>query len=194
MHRKEDDLLEDINLNEFLSGTQIQLITYMDSVTDEEHTKPAGMLYFNLIDPIIKASRNLTDEEIKNEIRKNFKMNGMILADVNIIKLMDKTLEKGYSKSIPVYIGKDGQISKTKSNTITKEEFTKLQKTARNIIKKIADEILSGNIEIKPTYNKKTKIDSCKFCEYKTICKFNPKTNKYQYIENKAKEDILNLI
>ena len=185
---------KDINLNEFLSGTQIQLITYMDSVTDEEHTKPAGMLYFNLIDPIIKASRNLTDEEIKNEIRKNFKMNGMILADVNIIKLMDKTLEKGYSKSIPVYIGKDGQISKTKSNTITKEEFTKLQKTARNIIKKIADEILSGNIEIKPTYNKKTKIDSCKFCEYKTICKFNPKTNKYQYIENKAKEDILNLI
>ena len=119
---------KDINLNEFLSGTQIQLITYMDSVTDEEHTKPAGMLYFNLIDPIIKASRNLTDEEIKNEIRKNFKMNGMILADVNIIKLMDKTLEKGYSKSIPVYIGKDGQISKTKSNTITKEEFTKLQK------------------------------------------------------------------
>ena len=185
---------KDINLNEFLSGTQIQLITYIDSIIDGEDTKPAGILYFNLIDPIIKASKNLSDEEIKDQIRKNFKMNGMVLADINIIKLMDKSLETGFSKNIPVYLGKDGQISKTRSNTITKEEFTKLQQTSRKIIKKISNEILSGNIEIKPTYNKKTKTEACKFCEYKTICKFNPKTNKYQYIENKSKEEILDKI
>ena len=149
------------------------------------------MLYFNLIEPIIKSNKNLSDEEIKDEIRKNFKMKGMVLADINIVKLMDNTLESGYSQSIPVYIGKEGTISKTKSNAITKEEFTKLQQTARKIIKKISNEILEGNIDIKPTYNKKTKIDSCKFCEYKTICKFNPKTNKYSYIDNKSKEQIL---
>ena len=149
------------------------------------------MLYFNLIDPIIKSNRNLSDEEIKDEIRKNFKMKGMVLADINVIKLMDNYLESGYSKSIPVYIGKEGTIGNTKSNTITKEEFSKLQQTAKRIIKKISNEILDGNIDIKPTYNKKTKIDSCKFCEYKTICKFDPKTNKYEYIDNKPKEQIL---
>ena len=152
------------------------------------------MLYFNLIDPIIKSNKNLSDEEIKDEIRKNFKMNGMILADVNVVKLMDNTLENGYSKIVPAYIGAEGKLLKTKSNIITKEEFTKLQELSRKIIKKISDEILQGNIEIKPTYNKKTKTDSCKFCEYKSICKFNPKINKYSYIDNKSKEEILEKI
>ncbi len=185
---------KDINLNELLSGTQIQLITYIDSVTDDKNTLPAGMLYFNLIDPIIKSNKNLSDEEIKNEIKKRFKMNGMILADVNIIKQMDNLLESGYSKSIPVYLNKEGKISNSNSNTITKEEFSRLEKLSRRIIKKIADEILEGNIEIKPAYNKKTKTNSCKYCEYKSICKFNPKTNKYSYIDNKSKQQILDEI
>lgn len=33
-------------------------------------------------------------------------MNGLILADVNIVKKMDKTLENGNSKIIPAYINK----------------------------------------------------------------------------------------
>ena len=60
------------------------------------------MLYFNLIDPIIKSNKSLTEEELEEEIRKKFKMQGLILADINVIKMMDKTLEKGSSKSIPV--------------------------------------------------------------------------------------------
>ncbi len=182
---------KDINLNEFLAGTQIQLITYIDSITDNNDWKPAGILYFNLIDPIIKASKNLSDEEIKEEIKKNFKMKGMVLADVNVIRLMDKSLEKGYSKVIPVYMGKDGQISESNSNTVTKEEFNALEKTARRLIKKISKDILNGKIDIKPIYNKKNKTSSCKFCEYKTICKFNAKINNYEYIENRKKEQIL---
>lgn len=182
---------KDINLNELISGTQIQLITYIDSITDNISTLPAGILYFGLIDPIIKSNKNLSDEEIKQEIRKSFKMNGIILADISIIKLMDNNLDRGYSNNIPVYVGKDGKISKSKSNIVTKQQFTNLQKTAQNVIKKVANEILSGNININPIYNKKTKIDSCKFCEYKSICKFNTKINKYSYIENKSKEEIL---
>ena len=149
------------------------------------------MLYFSLIDPVIKSSKNKTDEEIKEEIKKKFRMNGMILADIEIIKKMDKTLEKGSSNSIPVYIDKDGNISKSRSNAITKEEFTKLQQTAENVIKQIAKEILEGNIDIKPAYYKKNKTDTCKYCEYKSICGFNPKVHNYLYIENKSKEEIL---
>lgn len=183
---------KNIDLNEFMSGTQIQLITYLDSVVSEQENKlPAGMLYFKMIDPIVKSDKNKTEEEIKEELKKRFKMNGIVLADINIIKKMDKTLEKGASNAIPVYLDKDGNISNSRSNVVTKEQFTKLQKTAEKIIKQIAKEILEGNIEIKPTYNKKTKIDACKYCEYKTICRFNPKVNHYSFIENKSKEEIL---
>ena len=45
---------KNIDLNEFMSGTQIQLITYLDSVISEQENKlPAGMLYFKMIDPIV---------------------------------------------------------------------------------------------------------------------------------------------
>ena len=183
---------KNIDLNELVFGTQIQLITYLDSVVSEkENALPAGMLYFKMIDPIIKADRNKTEEQIKEELKKKFKMNGMILADINVIKKMDKNLEKGASNLIPVYLDKNGNISNSWSNVLTKEEFTKLQKTAEKIIKEIAKEILSGNIDIKPAYNRKTKIDACKYCEYKTICRFDPKVNHYAFINNKSKEEIL---
>ena len=182
-----------IDLNELVSGTQIQLITYLDSMLSKEDI-PAGMLYFNLIDPIIKSDRNKTDEEIKEELKKKFRMNGMVIADINIVKMMDKNLEKGASNTIPVYLDKDGNISKTKSNVITKEQFTSLQNTVNKVIKQIAKEILEGNIEIKPSYSKKTKAESCKYCVYKSICGFDPNINNYSYIENKTKEEVLNSI
>ena len=76
-----------------MSGTQIQLITYLDSVVSEQENKlPAGMLYFKMIDPIVKSDRNKTEEEIKEELKKKFKMNGMVLADINIIKKMGEDI------------------------------------------------------------------------------------------------------
>ena len=183
---------KNIDLNEFVSGTQIQLITYLDSIVEKNKENiPAGMLYFNLIDPIIKTSNNKTAEEIEKEIKKKFKMNGLILANVNIIKKMDKSLEKGSSLSVPVYLDKDGNISISRSSTISIEGFTLLQKTARKIINQIAKEILDGNISIKPAYYKKTKTSACKYCEFKSICGFDPKVNAYSFIENKSKEEVL---
>ena len=93
---------QDINLNEMIFGTQIQLITYIDCIANKQEAAPSGMLYFKLIDPIIKANKNLTEEELEEEIRKEFKMAGLILADVNVIKMMDKSLENGESSVVPV--------------------------------------------------------------------------------------------
>ena len=52
-------------------------------------------------------------------------------------------------------------------------------------------EILEGNIEIKPTYNKGKKEEACKYCEYKSICCFNPNVNNYSFIDNKSKKELL---
>ena len=148
------------------------------------------MLYFNLIEPIISKNRNLSDEEIEEEIRKAFRMKGLILSDLKIIKMMDNKLDVGASKIIPVSLDKSGNISQTRSSVLNKEEFSILQKKIRNLIKQIADEILSGRIEIKPTYNSKQKKTSCEYCPYKTICGFNPKKNVYEYVPNKTKDEI----
>lgn len=184
-----------IDLNQVVEGIQIQLLTYLDAVTSIEEAQPAGVLYFNLIDPIVKSDRNLTDEQIEDEIRKQFKMQGLILADVNVIRMMDKTLEPGKSSDvIPAYIDTKENVSKTRSSAIKKEEFEHLQKYINKVIKEISKEILDGNIDLKP-YNKNGKTP-CEYCEYKSICNFNSGIckNSYNYIKNINRDAVLEMI
>lgn len=183
--------IKNIDLNEVVAGLQIQLLTYLDAVTKLEDVIPAGILYFNLIDPIVKADRNMSDSEIEQEIKKQFKMQGLILADVNVVRMMDKKLEKGASNIVPAYIDSTDSLSYTRSSAVTKEQFNNLQKYTNKIIKQIAKEILSGNIDIKPSYNTKNKKTPCEYCKYKSICNFDPNCNSYYYIQNKDKEEIL---
>ena len=179
-----------LDLNKMMSGLQIQLLTYVDVISEKTNKEPAGMLYFNLIEPIISKNRNLSDEEIEEEIRKSFKMKGLILADVKVAKMMDNSLKEGTSNIIPVTLDKTGNISNGKSSVLSKDEFSALQKKIKKIIKQIAKEILSGNIEIKPVYNAKQKKTACEYCPYKTICGFDSKQNTYEYIKNKTKDEI----
>ena len=161
--------VKDIDLDEVIAGMRLQLLTYLDAVCKEEDAKPAGAFYYNLIEPMIKADKNMTDEQIEEEIRKQFRMKGLLLADVEIIRKMDRTLETGESKIIPAKINKDETLSK-KTNNITKEQFELLQEHTNKMLKQISEEILGGNIEIKPYYNTKTKKSACEYCPYKAIC------------------------
>lgn len=187
--------VKNIELNEVMFGMQLQLITYLDEVVSKTNLEPAGALYFNLIQPIIPEANRKTEEEIESAIRKSFKMKGLILADVNVVKMMDTKLEKGYSDLVPAYIDKDGKVSQSLSNAVEKEDFASLQKNVRKIIKQISEEIYSGDISIKPYYNKE-KQTPCEYCEYKTICNFNTKQkgNNYNYIKYLEKTEILEKI
>lgn len=174
--------VKDIDLDEVMAGLQIQLLTYMDAVTKIEDFMPAGVLYFNLIEPVIKANRNTTEDDIEEQIKKQFKMKGIVLSDINIIRKMDRDLEKGASNIVPAYIDSKGNISEAKSSCATMEEFNKLQEYTIKTVKEISKEIFEGNIDIKPYYkNKKT---GCDYCSYKSICGFNTGCNKYNYIKH----------
>ena len=143
----------------------------------------------------IKAAGKSDAEEIEQEIRKQFKMKGLILADIDIAKKMDTTLAKGNSNIIPAYIDKEGNLSNRSSN-ISRSQFENLQKYTQILIKKIANEILSGNIELKPYYKVNTGKTPCEYCDYRSICNFNSGLckNSYQYIPNFNKEYLLEKI
>lgn len=182
---------KNIDLNEVYAGLQIQLLTYLDAACKEEDLMPAGVLYFSMLEQMIKSDKKLEQEEIEEKIRANFKMKGLILADVKVVKLHDKNLQNGSSALIPAYIGKDGELSEKKTSGVTAEQFKDLQKYMYTIIKQISKEILGGNIDLKPYY--KDKKTPCKYCDYKSICSFNMGgcENSYNYIDKKSKEEIL---
>ena len=183
--------IKDIDYTNIYAGLQLQLITYLDAMCKIEDFIPAGILYFNLLEQMISSEKKMTEEEIEEKIKNNFKMKGLILADVKVAQMQDNNLiPSTSSKIIPAYMDKTGTLSPKKSSIATKEEFEKLQKYVNNTIKEISEEILKGNIELKPYYkNKKT---PCEYCSYKNICEFNSGILKtgYRFINKKEKEDI----
>ena len=183
---------KDINLNEVVAGLQIQLLTYLDAVCSIEDLIPAGAFYFNLIDPSVKAVKQLDEQKIEDEIRKQFKMKGLILADIDIVKKMDKTLETGNSNIVPAYINKDGNLA-NRASTITRQQFENLQKYTNKIIKQISNEILTGDISVKPYYKLKQGKTPCEYCKYKSICNFNTGICKkeFRFVGDEGKEQIL---
>ena len=182
--------IKDIDFTNIYGGLQLQLITYLDAMCKIEDFIPAGILYFNLLEQVINSEKKLSEEEIEEKIKNNFKMKGLILADVKVAIMQDNNLiPSTSSKVIPAYMDKDGNLSPKKSSSITKEEFTKLQNYVNTTIKEIVNEILNGNIELRPYYkNKKT---PCEYCTYKNICDFNSGIFKteYRFINKKTKED-----
>jgi len=184
--------VKNIDLNKVINGLQIQLVTYLDSITKIEDVLPAGVMYFNLIEPMVKEKKNLTDEEIEQKIRSQFKMKGLILADVKIVRMMDNRLQTGSSDIVAAEISsKSESLLDRTGNPITDEDFKNLQKQVRKTIKEISTEILKGKIDIKPFKNgKKT---ACDYCQYKAICRFNTniKGNEYFKIQKKNKKEIL---
>ncbi len=182
---------KNIDLNEVYAGLQIQLLTYADAVCQEEDLIPAGVFYFSLLEQMIKAEKKITDEEIEELIRKNFKMKGLIVADVKVIKMNDNSLTTGTSKMVPAAISKSGEVIEKWTNGVKQEEFSVLQKYIYQTIKEIAKEIFDGNIDLKPYY--KDGKTPCEYCEYKSICRFDPKQkeNTYQPIHKLSKDDII---
>ena len=186
--------VKNLDFGNVYAGLQLQLITYLDAVCKLEDFVPAGILYFNLLEQLISSNKKLSTEEIEQKIKNNFKMKGLILADVKVAKMQDKNLEVGSSEIIPAYIDKTGTLSPKKSSIASKEEFYELQNYINKTIKEIAKEIFNGNMELRPFYkNKKT---PCEYCNYKSMCGFNFGICKknYRFVNKLNKDEILEKI
>lgn len=178
---------KDFKLYEVYNGLQMQLLTYLDSILTledikkKDHVFPAGVLYFKIDDPMIKSNARLSEEELEKAILKELKMKGLILHDSEIILNMDNKME-GTSLIIPAGLKKDGDIRKG-SNVATIEQFEQLREHVRKKLMSSCEEMLNGNIEIKPYKNKDR--TPCTYCDYSHICAFDPllKENNYNIIK-----------
>lgn len=184
-------------LSDVYYGLQIQLLLYLDAVLTEESKEaedkpiPGAILYFKIDDPIVSTSKDLKDEELREEIMKRFKMKGLLINDPDIVKEMDRNME-GNSLIVPARINKDGSLGK--SNAASKEQFQLLSNHVKSIIARNCENMLSGDISIKPCKNKD--FIPCDFCRYSAICVFDSslEDNGYKYINDKSDDEIWNLI
>jgi ATP-dependent helicase/nuclease subunit B len=149
------------------------------------------MLYFRVDDPIINGTSLSTAEEIEKEIIKKLKMKGLLLADVQLIKYMDNTID-GNSIIIPARINKGDVLGKSSAATL--EQFNVLRNYVKRLLKGMCTEMLTGNVSIKPY--KKKKVTSCQFCSYSAVCQFDPaqKENNFKLLYDKEDNDVWELM
>ncbi|AOT71673.1 helicase-exonuclease AddAB subunit AddB [Geosporobacter ferrireducens] len=188
---------KDFDLSEVYYGMQLQLMIYLDAMlTHHKHpenkpVKPAGIFYFKIDDPMIKADERIV-EAIEKEIRKKLKLKGLVLKDVHIIRQMDREIE-GYSDIIPVSLGKNQDFHKW-SSVLSHEGFHAVLKHVRNLVKEITNEMIKGNIRIEPCKNGRH--TACSFCSYQGICQFDSllEDNRYKHIKKMKDEQVMNLL
>lgn len=178
------------SLTDIFNGVTLQLAVYTMAATDGiskvngNNIGFGGMFYFHLDDPISLGTPNTKLDE-KNTI-KDFKMSGLSSDKPEIICAIDGNTQ-GWSSVIPVYLKKDGTVSKSQSKTADEEQFENLKKYIKNVLSKIGNEIMSGNVDISPT--KDGKFMPCNYCKYIAVCGFDPDIHPCRRLKHFKSDD-----
>ena len=179
-----------LGLSELYDGLSLQMLTYLDVViTFAEHllgkkALPAGALYFHVHNPMLKFNEGiaeLSSELLEQQLFKEYKLRGFILANQEIVQLMDTNLAGGSSVRsdiVPAGLKKDGSFYAF-STVVSDSQFDILREHVRKVISDIGTQIIDGIIDIQP-YRLKLKT-ACTFCKYKALCQFDQGLNENKY-------------
>lgn len=186
---------KNFSLSDVYYGLQLQLMLYLSAIWEKglkgiDKVQPAGVFYFKLDEPMIRVNGKDKDKDIEKEIMKSLKMRGLILADANIVKEMDRDIN-GYSVLVPAQIKNDGTLGKN-SSVATIEQFEVLKTYVKEILIKISTEMRKGDISISPY--KKNDQTSCRFCPYSSICRFEYSINRYRILKQLDNEKAWELL
>lgn len=184
---------KELNLSDIYYGLSLQLIVYMWVCLNYGKKKDmesvaAGMFYFKLDDPLVLSGK-VEEEVIKSEITKHFKLKGLMLKDIEVLKAMDEDVE--HSDIVNYKVKKNGDFSATSKGLIEEKQLDQLLSHVENTITDIGEEIFAGNIAIRPTKGQKR--EACTYCNYKAICFFDQQLdgNKFSTKIDLSDEEVL---
>ena len=162
---------ESFDPEEARGGYRLQLMLYLKAA-QEKVKKPAGVFYFLIGDPKVELTgipHEKISEKILKEMRKNFRLDGIMVDDGQVISDIAGEFE-GYSDILPLRAGKVGIKATSEKFLLSEEEFAHLQTDIDRQLEKLCGQLSLGKIAIHP---KKTERESpCTYCEYKGICRF----------------------
>lgn len=188
--------MKKFELEDFYYGLEMQLVIYMNAAEEiyQEDTGkiknkpviPAGIFYYQLQDPIIKA-----DHAEESELLKNFRMSGMANDDRDILNKLENS-EDGFV-SMPIRLKKSGEPYKN-SPVMSTQDFNYMGAYARKKAAEIGERIYKGEIHPKPYRNKKG--TACEYCPFADVCGFDSKMEGYEYqnFQGMSVEEVLEKI
>nr|WP_315020396.1 PD-(D/E)XK nuclease family protein [uncultured Aminipila sp.] len=172
---------EKFDIDEAKGGWRLQLMLYLKAALGNDgkmsrnavETRPAGIFYFKLDEPVFNASdwaNEQIEDKIKAEFRKSFKLDGILVNEADVIQSIAGDFA-GTSDIVPIRRNKEGLIVGTgKDKLLTSEEFAELQNAVDNKISELCEQLAQGNVEVAP--RKSGNETACKYCMYQSVCKF----------------------
>ncbi|GAH54004.1 unnamed protein product, partial [marine sediment metagenome] len=156
-----------------------------DALCSILNAQVAGAFYM----PVEVAPTRATLDELSEKTESfDYKAKGIFNGE--FARELDKIALKD-SKFYNFYVTKDGEPYGSYGNrgVLKPADFEKVLKFTERKIVQLAEEILSGRIDVKP-YRLSGK-SPCSYCKYKSVCRFDWQINDYNPLESFGKIRVL---
>lgn len=187
---------KELSLCDIYNGISLQLMVYMwvclnYGSLNSWDAIPAGVFYFKIDDPLI-LNDNDESEAIQNKITKNLRLQGIMLKDKDLYKEIDRDYKE--NSVLNYKINKDGNFSSGSKGLMDEKAMYQFINHVQGLIKDAGENIINGDIRVHPIKTKKW--EACGFCQYKTICLFDPEMpgNDYNRKYDYGEEHIMKLL
>lgn len=161
-------------------GLKIQLLVYLKCLQDILNKNPVGASYM----PVKNTFNNIDDTEYKP-----YQLDGVLLNDEGVILRSDKQLiDNNKSDIINVVFTKERNIySNNLRYLLSSKEMQDILNYSITILNGAVNEMLNGYIQPKP-YQKNQK-NSCEYCEYKAMCRYDILKQGYRTVNGKKEKN-----
>lgn len=174
-------------LDDILIGLNMQMLIYLIAIKNSNITTknivPTGFLYYPALVKYNKELLGTSDEIIINNIRKNIRMNGILNKDY--LDLYDDS-------NINNFIDIKTRDKYKEEKILSCDDLNVVFNKVIEVLKEEGNSLLSGDININPIVDSKN--DSCKYCNYQSICKFNKDIHKARRYKSLSNKEILEKI
>jgi len=164
------------------AGLQLQLPAYLAALCEVatgspllggRRAVPGGMFYVRLRETARMSRRETSSDP---EVLKHFEHTGRF--SFERLPLFDSGFATASSGQFNFRLKQDGEPHGRSSQLIRQHELERLLTDAREILRVMGRDILSGNIAVDP-YRKGAEIP-CAWCEFKPVCRIDPWTHSFR--------------
>lgn len=174
----------EFDLTKIYHGLQLQLIIYLEAALElsrrrhpDKTVVPAGIYYYNIKDPIVETEQE-DEEEAGKAILKELRMNGLSNKDPEALSLLDHTGKRRSEVIKNLEIKSDGSLS-GRAMAADSEQILGLCRFGAKKAQSLGRRMMRGEIPVSPySYKEKT---PCDYCEFQSVCGFDPRVEGYRY-------------
>jgi ATP-dependent helicase/nuclease subunit B len=185
-----------LELDRVYYGISLQLLTYLlvlqahgEQLTGKKLT-PVAAFYVRLLRDLEEVDHP-DDAAAPDEEQFHLKTKPRGFFDARYFDALDHDAQPGTSSEVvAAYLNKGGGFGKKNSTDVADpSEFSSLLRKVHDQIGNLSDGLLGGDVRVFPFRIKQE--SPCSYCEYRSVCRFELPTNRYNILEPMNREQVL---